>query len=303
MRCDKFEDLLHAWMDEALAPEKAKEARAHADACPACAELAAALREALAMCRDMGEEAEVPHAAATAWRRAVRVEAAGSKTRRRVFAMPRWEAWAGLAAGILVLIGGANLVRLGRTSLQPNAALHDSAPAKAEFDRLRADALEDALDAAPPDVQRTLFLAPPATAPQEDADAFAGMESGEAFDGAPFDMAERSGAGGSIAPTDSETPTLSAPFEAQGLEERADLPAAEPETIQQAEAIERTEAAEAAIEEEPEADERAGGRAPFVEFLLDAGLFLALCLPAAAIALGIARLRRRGKKMQNPPES
>jgi len=125
MRCDQFEFLLHSWMDDTLAPEETIALRAHADACPLCAELAAALREALALCRDMGNEAQVPQAAGMAWRQAVRAEATGNRAGRR-FSLPRWETWAGLAAGILVLIGGANLIRYGRVYLEPtnNTALH-----------------------------------------------------------------------------------------------------------------------------------------------------------------------------------
>ena len=62
--------------------------------------------------------------------------------------------------------------------------------------------------------------------------------------------------------------------------------------------------AEASEEEAPETEAKASEHVPFApwEFLLDAGIFLALCLPVAAIAFGIVRLRKRGKKVQNEPE-
>jgi len=289
MRCDAYERLLHAWMDDALAPGEAEEMRAHADGCPSCAELAAALREALALCHDMGGEAEVPHTAATAWRRAVRLEAAGTSARRKPFAMPRWEAWAGLAAGVLVLIGGANLVRLGRTNLLPNAALHDSAPAQIVLD-MPASPADEAPEMALSDVHRALSLAPPAAALQEDADipleheaAFEAFES-EAFDleALEFEASEPEALGSEAFDADGSMYAADgkslAPLRAQAL------PAAESEAIDDVEARERAPVAPLA-------------------FLLDAIIFAALCLPIAAIAFCIVRLRKRGKKMQKPPES
>jgi len=88
-----------------------------------------------------------------------------------------------------------------------------------------------------------------------------------------------------------------------------DLAAAEPEEelielkeeeLKEEEALRETRKA---VEEtmEPDADAPAARSAPLA-FLLDACIFLALCLPPAAIAFYVARLRKREKKAPNQPE-
>lgn len=303
MRCDQFERLLHAWMDGVLSPEEAMEVRAHADACPLCAELAGALRDALAACRDMDDEAEVPQAAALSWRRAVRVEAAKTKERRGLFAIPRWRGVASLAAGILVLIGGANLVRLGRMSLQPIAPDESpdfAEPAPAEVALVpQADSFEEAPDmpdALPPAPYAASYsaevdLAEPAAEISSDADvarlADAGGMGSEAF-------------GGAMGTGAAEPEPADAAFEAEyeaGFEEDFELDEAPLET--QVKTAESTEEETTNAEAEPVAPV---DRYEPLAFLLDACVFLALCLPPAAIAFFIVRLCKREKKAPNQPE-
>ncbi|MCL2811423.1 MAG: zf-HC2 domain-containing protein [Clostridia bacterium] len=278
MRCDQFEHLLHSWMDDTLTPEETTAMRAHADACPSCAELATTLREALALCADMGDEAEVPQAAAITWRQAVRAQAAGDRARRR-FALPRWETWAGLAAGILVLIGGANLVRYGRLYLEPvNNAPHGSVPLVV-FDKLPSDDFNVL-----PEMAESQMAVPEMEVPQADqtlAQRAVGLMPSESLsESEPLWQDEDADTGGHMNLADSEA-----------------FFAFEPEPV-------RTETPEEQAELAEEPLNRADAPAPVatLAFLRDAGIFLALCLPPAAIALCIARLYKRRKKARNRPK-
>jgi len=278
MRCNQFEHLLHGWVDGALAPDEAMAVRAHADACPICADLATTLREALALCGGMGDEADVPQAAAMAWRRAVRTEAAGSRVRR--FALPRWEAWAGLAAGILVLIGGANMVRLGRMSLQPNnAALVDYAPAPVVMEQAMEPAYEAVVFDAAPEMADAEMKEP--QAPHAFASRAADLMPSEALSEADAFWEDADADDGEYIVMESSEPF--AAFEAF-----------EPEAEGGAIPIEWPEPT-------PAKDE-APASFNLLAFLRDGAIFLALCMPPAAIALCIVRLCNRGKKARKPSQ-
>jgi len=288
-------------MDQALVPEESMEMRAHADACPACAELAGALREALAICHGMGNEVAVPETAATAWRRAVRAEKNTGAKARHTFAMPRWEAWAGLAAGILVLIGGTNLVRFGRMNIN-HVAVEQAAPAvdhatpveatlEPQADALHVMEMDAPSDTVISDMAKVLFSAP------------SGAMSSGGGDGEAFFEAEIPAPLAFYEDADtSEAPALHRE-QALGMEPSAARYWAEeaPEEIMNGMMDPKMdEDAAPDVEVDAEADARA--RSAPLAFLLDAGIFAALCLPPAAIAYCIARLRRRGKKMQKQPK-
>lgn len=287
MRCEDFARLLHAWADGFLSPEESAQMQAHAAECPACAEQWRALEAALETFVGMGGEAEVPEAAAMAWRQAVRAESARTNPApaRRRFSAHRWETWAGFAAGILILIGGANLVRAGRLSLQPQRLGENSAPAPAQLQIMPAasppaqapeSALRNPAPLAEP-IDGRLYTGEPLPEAKEDsysldaggsgAPGAAKSEAGEAEeaslaeDSAPFMMAEEAtGTGGASATEAANDQADQEPSEAETLERDVSAPN------------------------------------PLLEFLMDAGIFAALCLPVAAAVLWIRRLRARGRR-------
>ena len=106
MKCAEFTNMLHDMMDGTLSSEQTERMNEHAASCPGCAERSAALKNALDGCRELGGDAPVPEAVSSAWRRAVKNEGTKKKTRRPA-AIYRWEAWAGLAAALLLLTAGA----------------------------------------------------------------------------------------------------------------------------------------------------------------------------------------------------
>jgi len=274
MRCDRFMNLLHTWMDGTLPSDGAKQMLMHVEACPACAELAQALREALEGCNSLGDEVVVPEATAAAWRNAVRTEAAGGKPMYRLTTR-RWETWAGLAAGILVLIGGANLVRLGRSVLQqgemPVSAVHMEIPLES-----RMKALSD---------------------PQEPSDyllpvPFAGSGNDDEEPESMYEEAD-------VSVPESEFLASSEPAGEIGGGMHNDAVNAYDGTELLKPELKSAVYAESA--EENDSDINKGALAetvsrPTAEFLLDMGIFAVVCLLPAGIAGWFFRLRRRKKK-------
>ncbi len=284
MRCEAFEELLHPWLDGFLDETEGEAMRTHAAQCPACTERAEALREALAACAEAGAEVEVPEAAASAWRQAVRAEAARAKVvplqskRAALGRVQRIGGWAvSVAAGLLFLLGGATLVHEGTLGWpmksEQNAVQSEmAAPMQSASEPAQAEPLEAAPQAAPKAASRV-------------AEAKASDEaSKDDYAEAPASLPEDGSATAAEVEAEAEAqPELA--------EEMLDAPA--PKL-----SLARMATSEPLPPAEPELERGGSG---FAHFLLDMATFAMMCLPlavAGGIVYAVVRgiLRRRGRK-------
>ena len=104
MNCKEFSDLLDAFAAGSLTGETAAALRAHAEACPGCAEKMQVLQD----CKRADGETEVPASFSSAWRRAVREEDTAEKNRQKRRAARSWLA---AAATLVFVVGGTLLTR------------------------------------------------------------------------------------------------------------------------------------------------------------------------------------------------
>ena len=104
MNCKEFSDLLDALAAGSLSGETADALRAHAEACPGCAEKMQVLQD----CKRADGETEVPASFSSAWRRTIREEEAAEKKRQKRRAARSWLA---AAATLVFVVGGTLLTR------------------------------------------------------------------------------------------------------------------------------------------------------------------------------------------------
>ncbi len=306
MHCNEFERLLHAWLDGELTGADEARMREHAAACPGCAELLTALEAAQEVCEELGPEVDVPETAAMAWRQAVRTEAAldlkPHLAKKRAFSSRRWESWASVAAGLVLLVGGANLVRAGRLYL-PTLLAPQSTPqlSDAAQDSSRNDPFtwgEEGASASDADManaldetisQRYSASAETEGAPQSGASTGAAQAS-DALGGALAPSAPQAQSE-ALADFASETVLETEPeLEAKAKAEPKHV--TETLTLEPQEGPQESDVGEfAATNAETETAQESPAY-PLTEFLIDAGLFAALCTP---IVLLYWRHRRRKK--------
>lgn len=119
MNCMEFSNLLDAYLEGTLPEEQARALEAHAAACPACADLMAAMLD----CRQADEEIEVPDSFGASWRQAIREEEAMETPKRK---KNGWQKWLAAAAALVVVLGGTALTRNGvpRTAENETPALY-----------------------------------------------------------------------------------------------------------------------------------------------------------------------------------
>lgn len=82
MNCSEINELLDKLMDDEISDDMRRELELHAAACPQCAENIRATIEMKEMLDGLKEEADVPLAAQSAWRKAVKQEAAKIKAKK-----------------------------------------------------------------------------------------------------------------------------------------------------------------------------------------------------------------------------
>ena len=110
VNCRFFEDHINAYLDSELDPETRSKMISHADACPDCGERLETMTRLLTMCAELDEGLTVPLEVQSAWRRAVREEAAQHQSQ------PRAKKGRGIrrtlgtvAAAAVLLVGGTFL--------------------------------------------------------------------------------------------------------------------------------------------------------------------------------------------------
>lgn len=123
MRCDKWKRLISDGLDGALEPGSRARLEAHLEGCPSCREYSLAMARLQAASREIAPMAPAPERMARSMARLKaglgRAAAAGLepglKPAHAPLAGPQW-AWAGLSAGLLVVLAGLyfTVLRPGR---------------------------------------------------------------------------------------------------------------------------------------------------------------------------------------------
>lgn len=104
MSCEQFGQSLDQYLDSELNPVQRAAFIEHARVCPGCGERLEFATRLMTMCAEMDEGVQMPLEGQTAWRRAIRGEAAARKKPARLPAFAR--GLSGLAAALLLLAGG-----------------------------------------------------------------------------------------------------------------------------------------------------------------------------------------------------
>ena len=112
MDCNRLEEYLNLYLDDALSEEQRTALEAHAAECEACGREYAAARQMKALLAELPDEMDVPLPAQAQWRTAVKAEAGKARIRKL------YRYVGGIAAALLVLFGAGLLLRPGT----PNAA-------------------------------------------------------------------------------------------------------------------------------------------------------------------------------------
>lgn len=128
--CDAFSERLQGYLDSELDQSVRDEMEEHAKTCPECGLMLDQATRLLTMCAELDEGLSVPLPVMSAWRQAIRAEA---KQKKRPLLGPFARSAGAIAAAVLVLVGGTQVMRnqglLGDTNkpYAPTAMMRETA--------------------------------------------------------------------------------------------------------------------------------------------------------------------------------
>ncbi len=113
--CERFYNMINAYLDGELTEEEIAQAEAHLKACDSCREEVRLAKSMLEAMNGLDDDIQVPLKAQAAWRKAIRKEAASKKTKRWIRAV------SSVAAAFIVLV--ASTVVLRETNALPGRTI------------------------------------------------------------------------------------------------------------------------------------------------------------------------------------
>lgn len=145
--CKFFTEHLDQYLDSELDQQTRGQMHRHAANCPSCGERLESMTRLLTMCAELDEGLTVPLEAQAAWCKAVRAEAAGQGQRKAGAKGAMFRRWAGgIAAALVLLVGGTFAYRLGGEAPQQAASQTQSAYSKSAATGYYLDAQAPATD-------------------------------------------------------------------------------------------------------------------------------------------------------------